>query len=128
MYQMTVKISIRIDSGMGKIGTKQIAFLEAIQSQGSIRGASRSTGLSYPGALLAIRGINKALGAPAVIAVKGGREGGGAALTPAGIQLVQLYRAIEVHAQAVALPERGELLRLFQRKGRPSIKRRIKPD
>jgi molybdate transport system regulatory protein len=116
MHQMTAKLSIRIDSRMGKIGAKQIAFLEAIQSQGSIRGASRLAGLSYPGALLAIRGINKALGAPAISAVKGGRKGGRAALTSIGIQLVQLYRAIEVHAQAAALPERGELARLVQPK------------
>ena len=73
------RLSIRIDSEMGKIGARQIAFLEAIESQGSISGASRFTGLSYPGARLVIKGINKALGEPAVSAVKGGREGGGAA-------------------------------------------------
>jgi molybdate transport system regulatory protein len=72
------RLTIRIVSGMGKIGARQIAFLEAIESQGSISGASRFTGLSYPGARLVIEGINKALGEPAVSAVKGGRKGGGA--------------------------------------------------
>ena len=117
------RLSIRIDSEMGKIGARQIAFLEAIESQGSISGASRFTGLSYPGARLVIKGINKALGEPAVSAVKGGREGGGAALTPAGTQLVQLYRAIEMRVQAVALPERRELLRTCTRKRYPSKNR-----
>jgi molybdate transport system regulatory protein len=114
------RLSIRIDSGMGKIGARQIAFLEAIESQGSISGASRFAGLSYPGARLVIEGINKALGEPAVSAVKGGRKGGGAALTPAGTQLLQLYRAIEMRVQAVALPERRELQRIAQPKRYPS--------
>jgi molybdate transport system regulatory protein len=92
------RLAIRIDSGMGKIGARQIAFLEAIKSQGSISAASRFTGLSYSGARLVIEGINRALGEPSVSAVKGG----GAALTPAGRQLVQLYRAIEIRVQAVA--------------------------
>jgi molybdate transport system regulatory protein len=118
MHQKTPRISIRVGWEMGKIDGRQIAFLEAIQSQGSIRGASRLTGLSYPGALLVIRGINKALSEPAISAVKGGRKGGGAALTYIGIQLVQLYRAIEARLQAVALPEREELLRLAQPKKR----------
>jgi molybdenum-dependent DNA-binding transcriptional regulator ModE len=39
------RLSIRIDSVVGKIGARQIAFLEAIQSQGSITGAGRFTGL-----------------------------------------------------------------------------------
>jgi hypothetical protein len=61
------RLSIRIDSVDGKIGAKQIAFLEAIQSQGSITGAGRFTGLSYRGARLMIDAINKALCEPAVI-------------------------------------------------------------
>jgi molybdate transport system regulatory protein len=122
MHRMTpeTRLSIRIDSGMGKIGARQIAFLEAIESQGSISGASRFTGLSYPGARLVIEGINKALREPAVSAVKGGPRGGGAALTPAGMQFVKLYRAIEMRVQAVALPERRELQRIAQPKRYPS--------
>ena len=62
MHRMTPKtrLSIRINSVVGKIGAKQIAFLEAIQSQGSITDAGHFTGLSYPGARLVIKGINKA--------------------------------------------------------------------
>jgi molybdenum-dependent DNA-binding transcriptional regulator ModE len=68
MHRMTPKtrLSIRIDSVVGKIGAKQIAFFEAIQSQGSITGAGRFTGLSYPGARLMIDAINKVLRKPAV--------------------------------------------------------------
>jgi molybdate transport repressor ModE-like protein len=81
-------LSIRIDSVVGKIGAKQIAFLEAIQSQGSITGAGRFTGLSYPGARLMIDAINKALREPAVSTTIGGHKRGGATLTRVGTQLV----------------------------------------
>ena len=109
-------LSIRINSVVGKIGAKQIAFLEAIQSQGSITGAGRFTGLSYPGARLMIDAINKALREPAVSTTIGGHKHGGATLTPVGTQLVGLYRAIEVRTQAVAVPEREALLRLMRTK------------
>ena len=91
MHRVTpeTRLSIRIDSGMGKIGASESRSSKRSNAEGSISGASRFTGLSYPGARLVIKGINKALGEPAVSAVKGGRKGGGAALTPAGTQLVQ---------------------------------------
>jgi molybdate transport system regulatory protein len=110
------RLSIRIDSGMGKIGAKQIAFLEAIQSQGSITRAGRFMGLSYRGARLLLEDINKVLCGPAVSAWSGGNKRGGAALTPVGTQLVRLYRAIEVRAQSVTLRERAALLGLVRAK------------
>jgi molybdate transport system regulatory protein len=122
MDQLTPRISLHIDS-TGKLGSRQVALLEAIQSQGSIRGASRLIGLSYPGALLVIKGINKALGGPAVSTAKGGHKGGGAALTSAGIQVIQLYRAMEARVQTVAIPERRELLKLVRPKKGPYKKR-----
>jgi molybdate transport system regulatory protein len=110
------RLSIRIDSVVGKIGAKQIAFLEAIKSQGSITGAGRFTGVSYPGARLMIDAINKALCEPVVSTTIGGHKRGGATLTPVGTQLVGLYRAIEVRTRAVAVPEREALLRLMRTK------------
>jgi molybdate transport system regulatory protein len=110
------RLTIRIVSGMGKIAARQIAFLEAIESQGSISGAGRFTGLSYPGARLMIDAINKALRESAVSTTMGGHKRGGATLTPVGTQLVGLYRAIEVRIQAVAVPEREALLRLMRAK------------
>jgi molybdate transport system regulatory protein len=109
-----ISISICIDSEVAKIGAKQIAFLEAVQTQGSISGAGRSMGLSYPGTRLLIGRINNALCEPAVNAEKGGRKGGGAALTPVGEQLVRLYREIELRAHSVTVLERRAFLRLVR--------------
>jgi molybdate transport system regulatory protein len=108
-------LSIRIDSEYGcKIGVKQITLLEAIQRQGSITGAAKFLGLSYCGAWRLIDAINKALHEPAVRALSGGHKGGGAALTPVGTQLIELYRTIESHAQAAALPEREAFHKLMR--------------
>jgi molybdate transport system regulatory protein len=126
MHRMTPKtrLFIRIDSEFGcKIETKQIALLETIQRQGSITGTAKFLGLSYRGTQNQIDAINKALHEPAVSSHSGGLKGGGAALTPLGIQLVELYRAIEERAQAVGLPEREALHRLMRPKEYPLTKR-----
>jgi molybdate transport system regulatory protein len=119
MQWMTPKtrLSIRIDSEFGcKIETKQIVLLEMIQAQGSISRAAQFLRLSYRGAQKLIEVINEGLREPAVSTVSGRRKGGGAALTPVGIQRVELYRAIEARAQAVALPEREALHSLIRPK------------
>jgi molybdate transport system regulatory protein len=126
MHRMTPKtrLSIRIDSEFGcKIDTKKIVLLETIQTQGSISRAAAFLGLSYCGTHKLIGAINKALHEPTVSTLIGGRKGGGAALTPVGIQLVELYRAIEARTQAVAAPERQALHRLMRPKKYPPNKR-----
>jgi molybdate transport system regulatory protein len=117
--QMTPKtrLSVHFDSEFGyKIETKQIALLETIQRHGSITGTAKFLGQSYRGTQIQIDAINKALQEPAVNTHSGGLKGGGAALTPLGIKLVELYRAIEERAQAVGLPEREALHRLMRPK------------
>jgi len=126
MHRMTPKtrLSIRIDSEFGcEIETKQVALLETIQREGSITGTAKFLGLSYRGTQKQIDVINKALHEPAVSTHSGGLTGGGAALTPLGIQLVELYRAIEGRAQAVGLPEREALHRLMRPNEYPPTKR-----
>jgi len=97
------RLSIRIDLASGdRIGPGKIALLEAIRSTGSISAGARSLGMSYRRAWLLVEEINHALREPAVTAETGGRSGGGAALTPVGERVVDLYRAIETHARTAA--------------------------
>jgi len=96
-------LSIRIDLENGdRIGPGKIALLEAIRATGSISAAARKIGMSYRRAWLLVEEINHALREPAVAAETGGRRGGGAAVTPAGEQLVGHYRTIESHVRAAA--------------------------
>src|ERR1700758_2392115 len=93
------RLSIRIDLENGdRIGPGKIALLEAIRSTGSISGAARALDMSYRRAWLLVEEITRALRGPAVAAATGGPRGGGAVVTPAGEQLVGLYRTIESHA------------------------------
>ena len=97
------RLSIRIDLENGdRIGPGKIALLEAIRSTGSISAAARALDMSYRRAWLLVEEVNHALREPAVAAEAGGRRGGGAVVTPAGEQLVGLYRTIESHARAAA--------------------------
>ena len=100
-----VRVSIRLDlpSG-GRIGPGKVALLEAIDREGSIAAAARSLGMSYPRAWTLVEAMDQALGVPAVTRAPGGQHGGGAALTPAGRDMLARYRAVEAAAQLAAGP------------------------
>jgi len=100
------RLSIRLDLTSGdRIGPGKIALLEAIQASGSISGAARALGMSYRRAWLLVEQINESLQEPAVTAATGGRQGGGAALTPSGERVIALYRSIEDIARSSAKEE-----------------------
>jgi molybdate transport system regulatory protein len=112
------RLSIRIDLTSGdRIGPGKIALLEAIQATGSISAAARRLGMSYRRAWLLVEEINAALQEPAVTAAIGGRQGGGAALTPIGERVIELYRSIENIARSSAKDEFRAVGKLV-RKGR----------
>ena len=112
------RLSIRIDLENGdRIGPGKIALLEAIRTTGSISAAARALGMSYRRAWLLVEEINHALREPAVAAETGGPRGGGAAVTPAGEQLVGLYRTIESHARSGASGEFRAIAKLVRADG-----------
>ena len=61
--------------------------------------------MSYRRAWLLVEEVNNSLREPAITAEKGGRHGGGAALTAVGERVVDLYRTIELHARSAAAGE-----------------------
>jgi len=91
--------SIRILFGAASsLGPGKIALLEAISRVGSISGAARDMGMSYRRAWLLVEAMNTAFTQPVVMAVTGGPRGGGAAVTPFGLDLLERYRRIEAKA------------------------------
>jgi molybdate transport system regulatory protein len=115
---VSTRLSVRIDlASGGHIGSGKIALLEAIQAQKSISGAARSLRMPYLRALKCVQAINNALCAPAVATDVGGRNYGGAVLTPIGTQIVDLYRAMEASAQLAA----GAELRAIEALARPGL-------
>lgn len=92
------KMWIEIE-GKPIIGEGRMAMLEAIHLNNSIRGASQETGISYRRIRGAIREMEKAIGQPLVQTYRGGREGGGAELTPLALDLNRLFSQLSIGFQ-----------------------------
>src|SRR5580658_4995606 len=98
-----VRLTVRVDFGAERaLGPGKIRLLEAIGKTGSISRAGRSLGMSYRRAWLLIDDMNRCFRAPVVATQPGGVQGGGAALTPFGLELIENYRAIEARTTAAA--------------------------
>jgi molybdate transport system regulatory protein len=95
---------VRIDfSESCSIGPGKIALLEGIARTGSLSAAARALGMSYRRAWLLLHSVNDAFNEPAVALSIGGKDGGGARLTPFGTQLIQAYRSFEGTVDALAV-------------------------
>ncbi|MEH6951424.1 winged helix-turn-helix domain-containing protein [Nitrobacter sp. NHB1] len=96
-------LSVRIDlDAKGRIGPGKIELLESIQACGSISAAGRAMDMSYKRAWDLVDEINRICRQAAVARQTGGKNGGGAVLTPFGISLVARYRKIERDAASAA--------------------------
>ena len=77
---MPVRVSLRLDlASGGRVGPGKIALLEAIGQAGSISGAARLLGMSYPRAWNLVEAMDVELGIAVVTRAPGGQRGGGAA-------------------------------------------------
>ena len=110
-------LSVRIDlDPEGRIGPGKIQLLENIRANGSISAAGRAMDMSYKRAWDLVDEINRICGRAAVARQTGGKNGGGAVLTPFGLSLVARYRKIE---RAAASAVRKGLMALRTDIGRP---------
>ena len=110
-------LSLRIDLDAGsRIGPGKIQLLENIDRFGSISAAGRAMDMSYKRAWDLVDEINRVCRQAAVERQTGGRNGGGAALTPFGASLVARYRKIERDAASAV---RKELAALQSDIGKP---------
>ena len=123
------RLTLRVDFGSRRsVGPGKIRLLEEIGRSGSISQAGRSLGMSYRRAWLLIDDLNTAFRHAVVRARSGGSQGGGAALTEFGAELVRDYRAIERAAAGAAKPRLRRLqsaLRNSRRSDSPKKMRRV---
>jgi molybdate transport system regulatory protein len=110
-------LSVRIDLDTeGRIGPGKIQLLENIHARGSTSAAGRAMDMSYKRAWDLVDEINRICRHPAVERQTGGKNGGGAILTPFGTSLVARYRKIERDAASAV---RKDLRALRADIGRP---------
>ena len=115
-------LSLRIDlDGEDRIGPGKIQLLENIDACGSISAAGRAMNMSYKRAWDLVDEINRICRQAAVERQTGGKNGGGAVLTPFGLSLVARYRKIE-RAAASAVRKDLQALRSDIRRPKKSAR------
>jgi molybdate transport system regulatory protein len=99
----SMRLTVRVDFGAaGSLGPGKIRLLVMIGKYGSISRAGRSLGMSYRRAWLLVDDLNRCFREPVVTTKPGGVRGGGAMLTPFGLDLIRKYRSIESRAASAA--------------------------
>jgi molybdate transport system regulatory protein len=96
------------------LGPGKADLLSAIAEAGTIAGAARLLGMSYMRAWSLVRTMNHCFRAPLVDASRGGKTGGGAALTSTGRQVLALYRRMEAASRSGLEPEWVRLRRFLR--------------
>ena len=109
-FRLRIKRGADIAVGPGKVD-----LLEAIAATGSITAAAKQLGMSYRRAWLLVDTMNRCFTKPVVEAEAGGKRGGGARLTAAGLLAVRHYRRIEKRAAKAAAADIRALQKLLRR-------------
>ncbi|MES5046325.1 winged helix-turn-helix domain-containing protein [Rhizobium nepotum] len=87
---------LRIDFPPGeRLGHGKIELMELIVETGSISAAGRAMDMSYRRAWLLVDALNRMFRQPVIESQRGGKQGGGAALTTFGTELLERYRGME---------------------------------
>src|SRR5687768_18577555 len=82
------------------MGPGKAELVERIAETGSISAAARAMGMSYRRAWQLVEALNRDHREPVVVTATGGKDGGGAKVTPFGRRLVALFRAMEDKSSA----------------------------
>jgi molybdate transport system regulatory protein len=77
------------------IGPGKVRLLELIDELGSISAAARAMEMSYRRAWLLVENMNTMFRAPVLTPAVGGMQGGGAALTRLGREIIARFRRME---------------------------------
>jgi molybdate transport system substrate-binding protein len=106
LRDLTVRVRVWVErAGRAVLGPGRLELLQWIDRCHSISAAARQMGVSYRHAWVLVQDINRAAGAPLVVAAPGGRRGGGAQLTPRGRVAVAVFRDLQeqLHRTAASL-------------------------
>jgi molybdate transport system regulatory protein len=106
-----LKLSVIFNSGV-RIGPGKVELLRRVQDTGSISAAARAMKMSYKRAWLLIQSMNSLFREPVVSAATGGRKGGGASLTPFGLEVLACFERLEAGTRKSAVRDLKALERM----------------
>lgn len=104
---MTIKLDNKTCLWRGDepaMGAGKADLLDAIIATGSISGAGRAMNMSYRRAWLLVDAMNRCFREPLVRTAAGGQQGGGAAVTDAGLAVLAEFRRVQQAADAAVEP------------------------
>ena len=102
------------------LGPGKVQLMELIKTHGSIRSAGAAMNMSYRRAWLLIDELNGMFREPVVLKAQGGKQGGGATLTPFGEELLARFRSMEKRAEKAM---GGDLEWIEAALGEPMVKK-----
>ena len=94
-YKIKSRIWIEINDKV-LLGEGRVRLLHAVDALGSLSKAAKELGMSYKKAWTLIDAVNKSSPNPVTISSVGGKDGGGAKLTPYGKSLINAF--VEINA------------------------------
>ena len=111
-----IRPRLRISCGKNiALGPGKVELLELLHETGSITLAAKRMGMSYMRAWTLIHTMNLAFKEPLVVAVRGGNKGGGGAeLTPTGVEALALYHTMNAKSLKALQPEWRRLKKLMR--------------
>ena len=77
------------------VGRERVRLLEAVAREGSISAGARAVGITYKAAWDGLDAMANLFGQPLLHKRSGGKAGGGATLTPAGIRVIEAFHRME---------------------------------
>ena len=78
-----------------RLGHGKMALLEHIKATGSISAGGRAMDMSYRRAWQLVSAMNHMFAEPVVVPQRGGKQGGGALVTPFGEELLARFRSMQ---------------------------------
>jgi molybdate transport system regulatory protein len=100
LARIEANVSLKSESSPS-VGRERIRLLQAVARAGSITAGARDVGLSYKAAWDALDAMANLFGRPLLTTKSGGASGGGAALTPAGLKVIDAFGRMEAEMARV---------------------------
>ena len=99
-----LKVTLRLEDGDGqrRFGPGVAMLLSQVQKYRSLRAAAGAMGMAYSKAWRIVRSAEEAFGCKLLDSTIGGRNGGGAILTPEAEALLSAYQTLRAEVDAYA--------------------------